>query len=400
MRKPRLVQLGQSVVEERALLAELADLGSAIEQWARRRRLWDDAAVKTPFLHRNAPPRRDEVLVLCFGGPLSDVFRYMDHRYDDFRELLASRGYECEAPDFNTVSIAPRDDKRRGDFLSLRRWQWIQHLAGKRLLSVHSEIYDHFAQHPQQLASLGWRQYEELLDAIFRNQGFHTELGPGSNDGGVDIRLYQSDAVHELVAIVQAKRYRDRPIALDAVAALCGVAQWHKAPRGILATTSRFLPSAQTWALSTERRLDLPTIELAGSQRVAEWCASIARELEAYFLTGEITSVPLVRGAASTELTGRIVVAHTGYNMVLNRFCIVEADFAHEAVLRPIGARLSSGDVQRGYEVPDVEARPYWTKEQRLLAFKKGTGDRATFWGDQMFFALWDGTPQLFDSMD
>lgn len=400
MQKSRTVRLGQTAVDERSLLAELADLGSAIEQWARRRHLWDDAAVKTPFLHRNAPPRRDEALLLCFGGPLCDVFRYMDHRYDEFCELLASRGYECETQDLTTVSIAPLDDKLRGDFLSLRRWQWIQHLASKRLVCIHSEVFEHFAQRPEHLARLGWRQYEELLDAVFRNQGFHTELGPGRNDGGVDIRLYQSEAVPQLVALVQAKRYRDRPITLDAVAALCGIAQWHRAPRGILATTSRFLPSAQAWALSTETRLDLPTIQLADSQRLGEWCASIARDLDAFFLTGDLASVPAVRMAPATELTGKVVVARTGYNMVLKCFCMVEADVPHEAVLRPIGARLSSGHVQRGYEVPDPEVRPYWTKEQRILAFKKGAGDRVTFWGDQKLFALWDGTPQFFDAMD
>jgi Restriction endonuclease len=43
------------------------------------------------------------------------------------------------------------------------------------------------------------------LDAIFKNQGYGTELGPGSNDGGIDLRLYENTTRPELVTVVQAK---------------------------------------------------------------------------------------------------------------------------------------------------------------------------------------------------
>ncbi|MDP9051733.1 MAG: hypothetical protein M3O31_13595 [Acidobacteriota bacterium] len=76
----------------------------------------------------------------------------------------------------------PTDDQRADDYLALHRWQWIQNLAKQRLFDIHFEVLDHFAKHPDHLARLGWRQYEEFLDAVFRNQGFRTELGTGGND--------------------------------------------------------------------------------------------------------------------------------------------------------------------------------------------------------------------------
>lgn len=45
------------------------------------------------------------------------------------------------------------------------------------------------------MKSLHHRDFEKFLDAVMRNNGYRTELGPGAGDGGVDIRLYCSDIV-------------------------------------------------------------------------------------------------------------------------------------------------------------------------------------------------------------
>jgi len=174
-------------------------------------------------------------------------------------DILKAHGFECEYYDHTTLSIFPADDRRKNEFLNLSRWQWVQHLAAQRLGDIHAEVFEHFAANPHDLTKLGWRQYEELLDSIFRNQGFRTELGPGTNDGGIDIRLYQSDAIPELVRLVQAKRYTSRPIKLDAVAALFGIAVAERVPRGILATTLSISAESASVRLehsTTDRRAD------------------------------------------------------------------------------------------------------------------------------------------------
>ena len=97
------------------------------------------------------------------------------------------------------MSLYPTDDKVREDYLSLYRWQWLKHLAEKKVYELHCEIFEYFGEYPGDLHRLHWREFEELLDSIFRNQGYYTELGPGRNDGGVDIRLYQHKGIPEVV---------------------------------------------------------------------------------------------------------------------------------------------------------------------------------------------------------
>lgn len=137
--------------------------------------------------------------------------------------------------------------------------------------TISCELMAYFAEYPDKLQEMEWRKFEELLDAIFRNQGYHTELGPGSGDGGVDIRLIQKDSIGEVLTLVQAKRYNARnPIGLEAVQALHGVVDDQRAHRGLFVTTSRYLPGAREFAARQNQRLILAT-----SKEVATWCKRI-----------------------------------------------------------------------------------------------------------------------------
>lgn len=142
-----------------------------------------------------------------------------------------------------------------------------------RFEQINNELVEYFAKHPERLHSdLDWRGLELLLDAIFRNQGFRTQIGSGRADGGIDLRLVQSDACGELVTLVQVKKYaRNHPIRLEAVQALCAVVDDRKANRGVFVTTSRYLPSAREFADRQGHRLTL-----CDSADVATWCAQLA----------------------------------------------------------------------------------------------------------------------------
>lgn len=394
------------LLREAVLLAELAALQSRIEGWARSHNLWFDAGFSIPFVHRNEAPREYETLRLWYEGPLNRVFAG-DYETDgvdfekEFRLLVESCGFEYECEDHVSLSLFPEREARRRDYLKLHRWQWVQQLTEKRLYDLHAEVFAHFADDPDALKQLHWRQFEEFLDSVFRNQGFRTELGPGSNDGGVDIRLYQSEAIPEIVTVVQAKRYASQPIGFDAVAALAMTAQLEHAPYALFATTSRYQPRARNFAATTRGRLDLPCVQLTGPPEFREWCREISKQLTAYFATGDQTLPPILRNTARTELTGRIVVAQYGCGIIMNSFCLIEADFPHEAILRPIGARKVSGDGQRGTEVPNIGDPVQLLETERFLAFKERRADgRYTFWGNRKLFSLWSGAPESFDLLD
>jgi hypothetical protein len=256
-----------ALLRDGALIGRLYALKAKIAEWATKHDLWDDSGFKTPFLQRGDAPQLGDGLLLISDGALASMFcgghDEWDRLEEQFRVLLAAQGFWYELHTGGSVMLIPDGEGLQADYLKLYRWQWIQHLAERRLFDLHSEVFGFFGRDPERLKDLHWRRFEEFLDSIFKNQGFHTELGPGSNDGGVDHRLYQSRSIPEIVAVVQAKRYTRQPIKLETVAALVGVAAMERAPRAILATTSRYQPKARKFALNTQSRLDLPTVELA-----------------------------------------------------------------------------------------------------------------------------------------
>jgi restriction system protein len=364
------IQVGDRSIDEAALLAELANVQQKIEAWATQNELWHDSSFATSYLYHDEAPRSHDTLLLVTEGPIARIFA-IDGAYSEyetsFTSMLEKLGYWFEMENHYTFSLYPTDDRLREDFLSLHRWQWLQHLAEKKMFQLHSEVFEHFAKHPDDLKRIEWRQFEELLDAIFKNQGSYTELGTGRNDGGVDIRLYQNRAIPEIVTLVQAKKYKN-PIELEAVAALLGIAAEQRAANAIFATTSHFQPKARKFSLSVEQRVDLPNVELADSSKISGWCAEIGQTLNGYFSKG--LAPPPTITEQTGPLAGSIVVAQGGYNCTTNYFAKVEADFPHEVILRPIGDEMVSGDMTAGSKVPSESAPVTWTSwtiEARLL---------------------------------
>jgi restriction system protein len=396
------IHLGDLQLDDDAVISKLDDLKRAIKTWASRRRLWKDTWFHTPYIHRNECPRRGDILYLCSEGPLYDVFRgILDDKYEryqeQFEEILNSFGFRYEMEDHITATILPSNEKAFDDYLAVYRWQWLKEKSKHRLIDLHAEVFEFVSSRPGSVRNLSWREFEEFLDAVFRNQGFYTELGPGGDDGGVDIRLYRNSVMPELVTLVQAKRYKTLPIGLEPVAALLGVASEQRALDAIFVTTSRFQPKAKRFAKTTQQRIDLPSIELADSERVAEWCRDISESLRKFYQGEQFAFLPSSLSAKSTGLTGKVVVAHSHFDGIRNYFCVVDADFPNESILRYIPSTVVSDDGygQRGSEVADIQNHHVG---QRFVASKSiDDKGRVSFWGDRHLFFLWDGTPQHFD---
>jgi hypothetical protein len=391
-----------ALLRDKVLLARLETLKAKIRAWEAKHDLYGPTSFKVPYQHRSAPPLLgDGLLLIADGADLGSMFRGDNSHWDpletEFRELLASEGFWYELENGVTAMLIPEEDSLQEDLLKLFRWQWIQELAERRLYDVHSELFEFFARDPERLKLLAPRQFEEFLHSVFKNQGFHSEIGPGSGDGGIDHHLYQSESIPELVAVVQAKRYRDRPIGRDPVAALFGVAALKSVPRAIFATTSRYLPSAREFAANALEKLNLPNVELVDLQRIQEWCGTIAEQLDGYFDRGSLSLPPILANRKPTELTGKILTANKyGHNS----FAVVEADFPHEVVLRSIGKRRVSGDDFLGTEVPDEGEAPRQHEPHRFLAFKNEGQFGPYYWTGQELYSEWDGKPQQFDMWD
>lgn len=397
------VRLGSTEIEEKQLDAEIRRLRRVIVAWAKKEDYWTDSWFQDVKMHRVEAPRQTDVLFLASEGPLclDAGLGHLDGSVElGFQKLLAKEGFTYEAETHTLFRIFPESEERQKEYLALERWRWVQRLAEKRLYEIHTEVFDHFAKRPGDLKTLEWRQYEEFLDAVFKNQGFITELGKGRNDGGVDLRIYQNAAVPEMVTLVQAKRNARRPVQADAVAALWSRAVLAKAPKAIFATTSYFRPSDKKFAKSVEKEVDLPQLELVDAVKLGGWCGEIAAHLDNYFATGQNPPRHIAE-QPPTALVGKIVVAHWGHNMNINDFAVIETDFGAQVILRPIGSNIVEGNEHQGSEVPAPGKVATGMINKRFTAFRTNSDStHPRYEGEGKTFCLWDGAPQSFDHFD
>ncbi len=134
---------------------------------------------------------------------------------------------------------------------------------------INEQLLDFFGKNPHVLYHLHHRKFEEFLARLFRDLGYDVELGPGSGDGGVDLRLLNKSDLGEFLVLVQAKKYAPhRPIDLQPVQALFGAVEQEKASHGLLVTTSFFQPAAKRFASAVPYRL-----QLAGPAEIQQWLA-------------------------------------------------------------------------------------------------------------------------------
>ena len=280
-------------------------------------------------------------------------------------------------------------------------WRWICDLITPDHSSLYEEIFDRFWKNPDELYNLSPRKYEEFLEVVFQNNGYRTLLGKGSNDGGVDLRLYTNDIVGESVTLVQAKRYKsENPIELQAVQALTAVVDDQKANRGLFVTTSRYLPCARNFASRNNCR-----IHLASSNEVAKWCdlasLRIIKEKSSLVEFGQIQK--LLKGERNKGLEGKIFHARWGYNCTINSYAMVIRETKWLTLLVRLSEKIHTHDGygQNGTNLPDTSLEALFRIDESCIfrAKKKFDGDKfRALWGGQQLFFLWNGKPNYFNS--
>ena len=381
----------------------VADLQRSIQEWATRHELWVDCGFQTYADRIDGEPGETPVVtILHFDG---DLGRALDGDFDgldmEFVELLQRQGFWYERSDSVSAHIYLEDDSPLlQPFLDRENWQWVCGLVQQDVADVHDELYSHFAKRPEDLHRLTWREFETLLFRIFQAQGFTCELGPGSNDGGIDVRVLQRDPLGDILTLVQAKRYAPRnKIDMSAVAALHGVADVEAAQRSLFVTTSDYLPSARKFA----GRTSIP-MALATSADVRDWCRDardgIIRD-KSKLVTPQAVSRLIQRLAPRDP---RIVHAHTGYTVIMNQFAIVLKETMHAALLMAIPSRTISDDGygQRGREVPEIgpACLDRLTADTVFRAKRSVRDGDVSYWNGQNLYSAWDGSPALFDLRD
>lgn len=120
---------------------------------------------------------------------------------------------------------------------------------------------NYLASQPERLKDIHWRQFEGLTAEWFQRGGYLVELGPGRNDGSIDVRLWNPDAAPGMppAVIVQCKR-QTRKVERVVVKALYADIIDECASAGLVVTTSDISPgaaadvSARAYPITTANR--------------------------------------------------------------------------------------------------------------------------------------------------
>jgi restriction system protein len=128
---------------------------------------------------------------------------------------------------------------------------------------VEDELLEYFRDNPELMFSMPPRKFEELVAAIFRNNGYFVELTPETRDNGVDlIAVERSPLTGESVHLIECKRYGpNRPVGIGVVQRLLGVVTCMRATKGIVVTTSYFTGPAHSVAQNSRHTLALRDYE-------------------------------------------------------------------------------------------------------------------------------------------
>ncbi len=111
---------------------------------------------------------------------------------------------------------------------------------------IDQRFIDYLAGNKEKLPSMHWRKFEELTAEFFAREGYQVKLGPGSNDDGVDVRIWKpgQSATENPHCLIQCKRQKSK-IERVVVKGLSADVQFEGADYGLIVTTSELSPGAR-----------------------------------------------------------------------------------------------------------------------------------------------------------
>lgn len=124
---------------------------------------------------------------------------------------------------------------------------------------------DFLSNNLNKLGEIHWRKFEELTAECFQRFGYSVDLGPGSNDDGVDLRAWNNDKDGTPEFIIQCKRVKSK-IDKVTIKGLYSDVLHEGCKLGILVTSSEFSIGAR----STIEARSYP-IEEVNRDSIARW---------------------------------------------------------------------------------------------------------------------------------
>ncbi len=110
---------------------------------------------------------------------------------------------------------------------------------------IDQRFIDYLYKNFDDIDKMHWRKFEGLTGEYFARQGFDVKMGPGRNDGGVDLRVSQGgNSNSNSTILIQCKREKDK-VQKVVVKALWADVVAEGAKSGLIVTTSSLAPGAK-----------------------------------------------------------------------------------------------------------------------------------------------------------
>lgn len=104
---------------------------------------------------------------------------------------------------------------------------------------LEQKFLDYLAVNGHEIEKIHWRNFEKFCAEYFRKLGQRVVLGPGTNDGGIDIRVYNPQDITKPLILVQCKRYKkENKVSIETVKSFYSDVLFEKAQKGLIATSS------------------------------------------------------------------------------------------------------------------------------------------------------------------
>lgn len=123
---------------------------------------------------------------------------------------------------------------------------------------ISDEVMAYFAENPQKLRDIDPDDFEKLMAAVFKNQGYDVTKTRASRDGGFDLILVSKSSIGSAMTLVDCKRYAEhKKVGIEIVRGLYGVVEEQKATSGMIVTTSSFTKGAVEFRDKLKYRMSL-----------------------------------------------------------------------------------------------------------------------------------------------
>ena len=185
-------------------------------------------------------------------------------------DVMLAIGEQLDRDTFRSPSVADWDGVQPLSDLYLG-----EAIPGDDNVFLDQKFIDFLAANEANLDAIHWRNFERLTAEFFQREEYDVLLGPGSKDGGVDVRVWPfgQQSKGPPLMLIQCKRHKTGSLVkLEYVKALWTDVVFEEAQKGLIATTSRVSPEGKKIAQARGYNLSF-----AESETVKEWVQSMWR---------------------------------------------------------------------------------------------------------------------------